>query len=307
MATLELKEIVDNSNHYEIDTKKIYSLKTDDKEYKIEVANYFDETSGNQSTLKKIFDKNNDKELYSYFGITAMEMDGKKVVQKYEETCEQDIFEISDEFLKKIKDINFPTEKEILASNIKKTIANNYYTQDYIQSKIDSYFDNFKEVFRDIVEKKHLEDKLPNFIIYSNEGMEFDSANPNSNISDYLKNSIIDFEDEEYLDNMNLKDIEEWDILKENGLVNIVYKTKDYLGRDTTEEYTDYDDYVNKVVKEELSKELVEKYDKGELESFEKELKNLVLENRGIFSKEIKKSEIEEKELISEKTSEKEF
>lgn len=236
-----------------------------------------------------------------------METDGKKVTQKYEETCEQDIFEISDEFLKKIEDINFPTEKEILASNIKKTIANNYYTQDYIQSKIDSYFDNFKEVFRDIVEKKHLEDKLPNFIIYSNEGMEFDSTNPNSNISDYLKNSIIDFEDEEYLDNMNLKDIEEWDILKENGLVNIVYKTKDYLGRDTTEEYIDYDDYVNKVVKEELSKELVEKYDKGELESFEKELKNLVLENRGIFSKEIKKSEIEEKELISEKTSEKEF
>jgi len=85
--------------------------------------------------------------------------------------------------------------------------------------------------------------------------MEFNSANPNSNISDYLKNSIIDFENEEYLDNMNLKDIEEWDILKENGLVNIVYKTKDYLGRDTTEEYTDYDDYVNKVVKEELSKE----------------------------------------------------
>lgn len=307
MATLELKEIVDNSNHYETDTKKIYSLKTDDKEYKIEIANYFDETSGNQSTLKKIFDKNNDKELYSYFGVTAMETDGKKVTQKYEETCEQDIFEISDEFLKKIEDINFPTEKEILASNIKKTIANNYYTQDYIQSKIDSYFDNFKEVFRDIVEKKHLEDKLPNFIIYSNEGMEFDSTNPNSNISDYLKNSIIDFEDEEYLDNMNLKDIEEWDILKENGLVNIVYKTKDYLGRDTTEEYIDYDDYVNKVVKEELSKELVEKYDKGELESFEKELKNLVLENRGIFSKEIKKSEIEEKELISEKTSEKEF
>lgn len=307
MATLELKEIVDNSNHYETDTKKIYSLKTDDKEYKIEIANYFDETSGNQSTLKKIFDKNNDKELYSYFGVTAMETDGKKVTQKYEETCEQDIFEISDEFLKKIEDINFPTEKEILASNIKKTIANNYYTQDYIQSKIDSYFDNFKEVFRDIVEKKHLEDKLQNFIIYSNEGMEFDSTNPNSNISDYLKNSIIDFEDEEYLDNMNLKDIEEWDILKENGLVNIVYKTKDYLGRDTTEEYIDYDDYVNKVVKEELSKELVEKYDKGELESFEKELKNLVLENRGIFSKEIKKSEIEEKELISEKTSEKEF
>jgi hypothetical protein len=137
--------------------------------------------------------------------------------------------------------------------------------------------------------------------------MEFNSANPNSNISDYLKNSIIDFENEEYLDNMNLKDIEEWDILKENGLVNIVYKTKDYLGRDTTEEYTDYDDYVNKVVKEELSKELVEKYDKGELESFEKELKNLVLENRGISPKEIKKSEVEEKELISEKTSEKEF
>jgi len=154
MATLELKEIVDNSNHYETDTKKIYSLKTDDKEYKIEIANYFDETSGNQSTLKKIFDKNNDKELYSYFGVTGMEMDGKKVIQKYEETCEQDIFEISDEFLKKIEDINFPTEKEVLASNIKKTIANNYYTQDYIQSKIDSYFDNFKEVFRDIVEKK---------------------------------------------------------------------------------------------------------------------------------------------------------
>lgn len=121
MATLELKEIVDNSNHYETDTKKIYSLKTDDKEYKIEIANYFDETSGEQSTFKKIFDKGN-KELYSYFGVTGMEMDGKKVIQKYEETCEQDIFEISDEFLKKIEDINFPTEKEVLASNIKKLL-----------------------------------------------------------------------------------------------------------------------------------------------------------------------------------------
>lgn len=307
MSKLELKKIIDNSHYFEIDTKKIYSLKTNDKEYKIEIANYFDENLGNQSTLKKIFDKSNDKELYSYFEITAMEMDGKKVIQKYEETCEQDIFEISDDFLKNIEDINFPTEKEVLASNIKKTIANNYYTQDYIQSKIDSYFDNFKEVFKEIVEKRHLEDKLPSFKIYSNEGMEFDSANPNTNISDYLKNSIIDFEDEEYLDNMNLKNIEEWDILKENGLVNIVYETKDYSGRDTTEEYTNYYDYVNKVVKEELSKELVEKHDKGELESFEKELKNLVLENRGISPKEIKKNEVEEKELISEKTFEKEI
>ena len=49
MATLELKEIVDNSNHYETDTKKIYSLKTDDKEYK--QKDYIDTKAIEQSFL----------------------------------------------------------------------------------------------------------------------------------------------------------------------------------------------------------------------------------------------------------------
>lgn len=274
-----------------------YLYTNKDKEYTVEKGKYYDrdlqEYGEYENSFKAIFNKDKTEELYSFSTVIS--------IHSVYKDCYQDIYKIDDNVL---KDLKFPTQREVLASSLVEYKGE----EERIQENIDIYFNHFKEAFPEIIEKKNLQDKLPNFQIYSNNGMEFDSANP-SEISDDLKKAIIEFEDEEYLNNMNLKNIEEWSILKDNGIVNIIYDSKDFLGRDSKEEYTTYEKYCENTVKEELCKELVEKYEKGEdLKDFENELKQITLEKRGELPEKVdknieKKFEIEDKEKSSEKSS----
>lgn len=267
------------------------------EEFIVEKGKYYDrdlqEYGDYENSSKTIFNKDKTEELYDFSTVIS--------IHSVDRNCYQDIYNLDDSVL---KDLGFPTQREVLASSLIEYKGE----EERIQENIDIYFNHFKEAFPEIIEKKNLQEKLPDFQIYTNNGMEFDSANP-SEISDNLKKAIIEFEDEEYLNNMNLKDIEEWSILKDNGIVNIIYDSKDFLGRDSKEEYTTFEKYCENTVKEELSKELVEKYEKGEdLKDFENELKQITLEKRGELPEKVdknieKKFEIEDKEKSSEKNS----
>lgn len=264
------------------------------EEYIVEKGKYYNsdlqEYGDYEYSSKTIFNKDKTEELYDFSTVIS--------IHSVYQNCYQDIYKLDDSVL---KDLEFPTQREVLATSLIEYKGE----EERIQENIDIYFNHFKEAFPEIIEKKNLQDKLPDFQIYTNNGMEFDSSNP-SEISDNLKKAIIEFEDEEYLNNMNLKDIEEWSILKDNGIVNIIYDSKDFLGRDSKEEYTTFEKYCENTVKEELCKELVEKYEKDEdLKDFENELKQITLEKRGELPKKLDKSiekkfEIEDKEKSSD-------
>lgn len=300
MYNFDKKDNVFGMKFIEFDKKEEldrYSYNYKGEEYILEKSKFYDEYiedyRENENSSKTIFNKDKTEELYSFSTVIS--------IHSVYKDCYQDIYKLDDTIL---ENLGLPTQKEVLASSLVEYKGE----EERIQENINTYFNHFKEAFPEIIEKKNLQDKLPNFQIYSNNGMEFDSANP-SEISDNLKKAIIEFEDEEYLNNMDLKNIEEWSILKDNGIVNIIYDSKDFLGRDSKEEYTTFEKYCENTVKEELCKELVEKYEKGEdLKDFENELKQITLEKRGELPEKVdknieKKFEIEDKEKSSEKNS----
>lgn len=298
MYNFDKKDNVFGMKFIEFDKKEEldrYSYNYKGEEYILEKSKFYDEYiedyRENENSSKTIFNKDKTEELYSFSTVIS--------IHSVYKDCYQDIYKLDDTIL---ENLGLPTQREVLASSLVEYKGE----EERIQENIDNYFNHFKEAFPEIIEKKNLQDKLPNFQIYTNNGMEFDSANPTSEISDDLKKAIIEFEDEEYLNNMNLKNIEEWSILKDNGIVNIIYDSKDFLGRDSKEEYTTFERYCENTVKEELSKELVEKYEKGEdLKDFENELKQITLEKRGELPEKLDKSiekkfEIEDKEKSSD-------
>ena len=301
MYNFDKKDNVFGMKFIEFDKKEEldrYSYNYKGEEYILEKSKFYDEYiedyRENENSSKTIFNKDKTEELYSFSTVIS--------IHSVYKDCYQDIYKLDDTIL---ENLGLPTQKEVLASSLVEYKGE----EERIQENINTYFNHFKEAFPEIIEKKNLQDKLPNFQIYTNNGMEFDSVNPTSEISDDLKKAIIEFEDEEYLNNMNLKNIEEWSILKDNGIVNIIYDSKDFLGRDSKEEYTTYEKYCENTIKEELCKELVEKYEKGEdLKDFENELKQITLEKRGELPEKVdknieKKFEIEDKEKSSEKNS----
>mgnify|MGYP001003250411 CR=1 FL=1 len=298
MYNFDKKDNVFGMKFIEFDKKEEldrYSYNYKGEEYILEKSKFYDEYiedyRENENSSKTIFNKDKTEELYSFSTVIS--------IHSVYKDCYQDIYKLDDTIL---ENLGLPTQREVLASSLVEYKGE----EERIQENIDNYFNHFKEAFPEIIEKKNLQDKLPNFQIYTNNGIEFDSANPTSEISDELKKAIIEFEDEEYLNNMNLKNIEEWSILKDNGIVNIIYDSKDFLGRDSKEEYTTFERYCENTVKEELSKELVEKYEKGEdLKDFENELKQITLEKRGELPEKLDKSiekkfEIEDKEKSSD-------
>ena len=115
-------------------------------------------------------------------------------------------------------------------------------------SKIDSY---------KLVEKYNLYDTLPPFqiigedIIYNNETGE-------GNL-ELAKSLIIDVKGEEYLDNMNVKDIKHWE---EVGVFTIYYLDN----TDNFKEFNGYEDYSKNTIKQflkentEVAEELAKQY-----------------------------------------------
>lgn len=242
---IRLKELeVDNENLPYGDSYDSYEFEKDNKKYILDLKYSYSEGDDEQSlkvkTIYEISENTKEKikeKVYEYTENSS--------IKDYEESCYQDIFKIDKEILEDSA-LRLPSEKEILAKHIDES----YYNEEFIANQKEHYFNQFKDVFSDLVEEKNLQDKLPPFQIITENGIGLDE---DKNISDELKNLILDVKGEEYWNNLNLRDVRNF------------------------EELADYNDYISPTVKEELSKEFKDKLSKGNIEQFENELKDKVL------------------------------
>ena len=99
--------------------------------------------------------------------------------------------------------------------------------------------------YGDIIEKYNLYDSLPAFQVYADE-LIFDTENNYNNASDY----VTDLKGIEFWDNMAIKDIRDWEKLKADTEISIIYKDKD----NEFTEFTDYTEYAGETVVNYLKK-----------------------------------------------------
>lgn len=265
---IKLKELeVDNENLPYGDSYDSYEFEKDNKKYILDLKYSYSEGDEEQSlkvkTIYEISENTKEKEkarekIYEYIENSS--------IKDYEESCYQDIFKIDKEILEDSA-LRLPIEKEILAKHINES----HYNEEFITNQKEHYFNHFKDVFADLVEEKNLQDKLPPFQIITENGIGFDE---DKNISNELKNLILDVKGEEYWNNLNLRDVRNFEELADLGVVSILVTD---IEKDEFKEYTNYNDYISSTVKEELSKEFKDKLSKGNIEQFEKELKDKVL------------------------------
>lgn len=261
---IRLKELeVDNENLPYGDSYDSYEFEKDNKKYILDLKYSYSEGDDEQSlkvkTIYEISENTKEKEkIYEYIENSS--------IKDYEESCYQNIFKIDKEILEDSA-LRLPSEKEILAKHINES----YYNEEFISNQKEHYFNQFKDVFSDLVEEKNLQDKLPPFQIITENGIGLDE---DKNISDELKNLILDVKGEEYWNNLNLRDVRNFEELADLGVISILVTD---IEKDELKEYTNYNDYISPTVKEELSKEFKDKLSKGNIEQFENELKDKVL------------------------------
>lgn len=265
---IKLKELeVDNENLPYGDSYDSYEFEKDNKKYILDLKYSYSEGDEEQSlkvkTIYEISENTKEKEkarekIYEYIENSS--------IKDYEESCYQDIFKIDKDILEDSA-LRLPSEKEILAKHINES----HYNEEFIANQKEHYFNHFKDVFTDLVEERNLQDKLPPFQIITENGIGLDE---DKNISDELKNLILDVKGEEYWNNLNLRDVRNFEELADLEIVSILVTD---IEKDEFKEYTNYNDYISSTVKEELSKEFKNKLSKGNIEEFENELKDKVL------------------------------
>lgn len=260
---IRLKELeVDNENLPYGDSYDSYEFEKDNKKYILDLKYSYSEGDEEQSlkvkTIYEISENTKKEKVYEYTENSS--------IKDYEESCYQNIFKIDKEILEDSA-LRLPSEKEILAKHINES----YYNEEFIANQKEHYFNQFKDVFSDLVEEKNLQDKLPPFQIITENGIGLDE---DKNISDELKNLILDVKGEEYWNNLNLRDVRNFEELADLGVISILVTD---IEKDELKEYTNYNDYISPTVKEELSKEFKDKLSKGNIEQFENELKDKVL------------------------------
>jgi hypothetical protein len=263
---IRLKELeVDNENLPYGDSYDSYEFEKDNKKYILDLKYSYSEGDDEQSlkvkTIYEISENTKEKVKEKVYEYTE-----NSSIKDYEESCHQNIFKIDKEILEDSA-LRLPSEKEILAKHINES----YYNEEFISNQKEHYFNQFKDVFSDLVEEKNLQDKLPPFQIITENGIGLDE---DKNISDELKNLILDVKGEEYWNNLNLRDVRNFEELADLGVISILVTD---IEKDELKEYTNYNDYISPTVKEELSKEFKDKLSKGNIEQFENELKDKVL------------------------------
>lgn len=263
---IRLKELeVDNENLPYGDSYDSYEFEKDNKKYILDLKYSYSERDDEQSlkvkTIYEISENTKEKVKEKVYEYTE-----NSSIKDYEESCYQNIFKIDKEILEDSA-LRLPSEKEILAKHINES----YYNEEFISNQKEHYFNQFKDVFSDLVEEKNLQDKLPPFQIITENGIGLDE---DKNISDELKNLILDVKGEEYWNNLNLRDVRNFEELADLGVISILVTD---IEKDELKEYTNYNDYISPTVKEELSKEFKDKLSKGNIEQFENELKDKVL------------------------------
>ena len=138
------------------------------------------------------------------------------------------------------------TQLEVPKNDTPNKITNNEIVRNDEEMELELSIKKLSNHYGDIIEKYHLYDSLPAFQVYADE-LIFDREN-NYNIAD---DYVTDLKGIEFWDNMVIKDIREWEKLKnDDEEISIIYKDKN----DDFTEFTDYTEYAEETVVNYLKK-----------------------------------------------------
>lgn len=166
----------------------------------------------------------------------------------------------SEELEEKIKKLK--TDEDTIMSKISNNSDKNEVDITSLMKKIDYY---------ELVKEYDLFDTLPAFQIFTDE-LIYDSETGEGDI-ELAKSLIISEKGKEFWDNMDLKDIKEWEELSNLEIINIAVAVDDDFNG-----YNGYDDYSKETIKEflevntSLAKELEKEYSKNSKEKTKDEL-----------------------------------
>ena len=182
-----------------------------------------------------------------------------------------------------VTETNKLTELESSKIDTPNKITNNEIVRNDEEIELELSIKKLSHYYGDIIEKYNLYDSLPAFQVYT-DNLIFDRESNYNRAEDY----VIDLKDIEFLDNMAIKDIREWEKLKnDDEEISIIYKDKD-------NEFTEFKDYT------EYAEETVVNY----LKKHREKIKELELEYRPPQVKQVNK-DIDNKDI--EKKGEKEY
>ena len=177
------------------------------------------------------------------------------------------------------------TQLEVPKNDTPNKITNNEIVRNDEEMELELSIKKLSNYYPSIVEKYKLYDNLPAFQVYTTNELILDTENNYNIAGDY----VTDLKDQEFWDNMTLKDIREWDKLKnDDSEISIIYKDK-------SDEFTEFTDYT------EYAEETVVNY----LKKHREKIKELELEYRPASQVKVNKT-IDNKD-IDEKKGEKEY
>ena len=269
--------ILDNQKEYERLKKNNWREETTDEE--IEVTEIEAETETNKLT-----------ELESPKNDTPNNLTKDNIVRsksEEEDKPKKDFFDYVDEKIE-VAEIDQETETNKLTQlEVPKNDTPNNLTKDNIvrndeEMELELSIKKLSDYYPNIIEKYHLYDDLPAFQVYTNDELLIDTENNYNNASDY----VTDLKDIEYWDNMAIKDIRDWEKLKnddEDSKISIIYKDKN----DEFTEFKDYTKYAEETVvnylkkRKEKIKDLEQEYRPASQVNKTKDTDNIDIEKKG--------------------------
>ena len=145
------------------------------------------------------------------------------------------------------QETNKLTVLEVPKNDTPNKIINNEIVRNDEEMELELSIKKLSNYYPSIVEKYKLYDNLPAFQVYTTNELILDTEN-NYNIAD---DYVTDLKGIEFWDNMAIKDIREWEKLKnDDEEISIIYKDKN----DDFTEFTDYTEYAEETVVNYLKK-----------------------------------------------------
>ena len=148
-----------------------------------------------------------------------------------------------------VEDIETKTNKLTELETPKNDTPNNLTKVEVVRNdeemKLELSIKKLADHYPNIIEKYNLYDSLPAFQVYADE-LIFDTESNYNNAKDY----VTDLKNDEFWDNMNIRDIRDWEKLKADTEISIIYKDKD----SEFTEFTDYTEYTEETVVNYLKK-----------------------------------------------------
>ena len=235
-------------------------IKDNQKEYERLKKNNWEETSDEEievTEIDQVTETNKLTELESPKINIPNNLTKDNIVRsksEEEDKPKKDFFDYVDEEIE-VAEIDQVTETNKLTQlEVPKNDTPNNLTKDNIvrndeEMELELSIKKLSDYYPNIIEKYHLYDDLPAFQVYTNDELLIDTENNYNNASDY----VTDLKDIEYWDNMAIKDIRDWEKLKnddEDSKISIIYKDKN----DEFTEFKDYTKYAEETVVNYLKK-----------------------------------------------------